>query len=201
MREPRGKFLAMTTCGWVIFALWLTLVGYWGLSAYAVRQSIGRWLWWREIAVRLGFFALVVVALQGAVVAHALPNPPQYVLGPSGLTGVIGVVLCVLGIGIAILARASLGQNWAMPMAHEPNPEVITNGPYAYVRHPIYGGMLLAMLGSAIGQSVLWLLPLIVYAPRFIRSARREERLLLEQFPQHYAAYMKRTKMLLPFVL
>jgi protein-S-isoprenylcysteine O-methyltransferase Ste14 len=191
----------MTTCGWVILALWLILVGWWCLSAYAVRRSIGRWVWWREIAVRLGFFALVVLALQVAVVGHALPNAPRYVLGTSGLTAVIGVVLCVLGIGIAILARASLGQNWATPSAHEHDPEVITSGPYAYVRHPIYGGMLLAMLGSAIAQSVLWLLPLIVYAPQFIRSARREERLLLEQSPQYYGAYMKRTKMLLPFVL
>jgi protein-S-isoprenylcysteine O-methyltransferase Ste14 len=57
------------------------------------------------------------------------------------------------------------------------------------------------MLGSAIGQSLLWLLPLIVYGPHFIHSARQEEKLLLEQFPQHYRAYMKQTKMLLPFVL
>jgi len=88
-----------------------------------------------------------------------------------------------------------------MPTSKQENPELVTTGPYALVRHPIYGGMLVAMLGSAIGQSVLWLLPLIVYAPSFIRSARREEKLLLEQFPERYRAYMQRTKMLLPFVL
>jgi protein-S-isoprenylcysteine O-methyltransferase Ste14 len=86
-------------------------------------------------------------------------------------------------------------------VAPEETAELVTTGPYAYVRHPIYSGMLLAMLGSAIGQSVLWLLPLSMYGPQFIFSARREERLLLEQFPERYGAYMKHTKMLLPFVL
>ncbi len=192
----------MTIYGWLIFALWLTLVAYWGLSAGAVKRRIGsRWIWWREIAVRLGFFALVVQALRLAVVGHTLPNARLYALSTSTLMGLIGFVFSGLGIGLAILARAYLGRNWGMPISNEQNPELVTTGPYAFVRHPIYTGMLLAMLGSAIGQSVFWLMPLIVYGPNFILSARREEKLLIEQFPQRYRAYMKRTKMLLPFVL
>jgi protein-S-isoprenylcysteine O-methyltransferase Ste14 len=69
------------------------------------------------------------------------------------------------------------------------------------VRHPFYCGLLLAMAGSAIGQSVFWFLPMLVYGPLFILTARREESSLLERFPDGYRAYMKRTKMLLPFVL
>lgn len=193
----------MTTYGWLIFTLWFTLVAYWSLSAGAAKRSGGsgsRWIWWREIAVRLGFFALVVLAVQIAGVGHALPTAQMYALNMGMLTGLIGFAFVALGIGLAILGRAYVGRNWAMPTANKGNPELVTTGPYAFVRHPIYGGMLLAMLGSAIGQSVLWLLPLIVYGPHFILSARREERLLIEQFPQHYRAYMKGTKMLLPFV-
>ena len=115
--------------------------------------------------------------------------------------GLIGFVFCVLGIGLAMLGRAYLDRNCGMPKSKNENAELVTTGPYALVRHPIYSGMLLAMLGSAIGQSVLWLLPLIVYGPHFILSARREETLLIEQCPERYRAYMKRTKMLLPFVL
>jgi protein-S-isoprenylcysteine O-methyltransferase Ste14 len=192
----------MTIYGWLIFALWLTLVAYWGLAASAVKRSIGsRWLWWREIAVRLGFFALVVLALQVAAVGHALPNERLYALNTSMLMGLIGFLFSALGIGLAMLARAYIGRNWPMPMSSKESPELVTTGPYALVRHPIYGGMLLAMLGSAMGQSVLWLLPLMVYGPFFIRSARREEKILIEQFPERYRAYMKQTKMLLPFVL
>ena len=192
----------MTIYGWLIFPLWLALVACWGLSAGAATRSSGRrWMWWREIAVRLGFFALLVLTLQVAVVGHALPNSLIYALNTSILMGLIGFMLSVLGIALAIAARVHLGGVRGMPLSNQENPELVTNGPYALVRHPIYGGMLLAMLGSAIGQSVLWLLPLIVYGPFFILSARREEKVLIEQFPELYRAYTKRTKMLLPFVL
>jgi protein-S-isoprenylcysteine O-methyltransferase Ste14 len=56
------------------------------------------------------------------------------------------------------------------------------------------------MIGSALAQCMLWLVPLIVYGPQFIRSARREEALLLEEFPERYPGYLRRTKMLVPFV-
>lgn len=77
----------------------------------------------------------------------------------------------------------------------------MTNGPYALVRHPLYGGLLLAMLGSALGQSVLWVLPLLVYWRGFVASARREERMLIAQYPDRYRDYMKRTRMFVPYVI
>ena len=191
----------MTIFGWLIFALWVVLVAYWGVAAGAAKRISGcRWIWWREIAVRLGFFAVVVLVLRVAVLGRALPHARLYALTPSVLTGLVGFVLCVLGIGLAIRARACLGRN-GLHVSSDATPELVTTGPYALVRHPIYGGMLLALLGSAIGQSALWLLPLVLYGPRFIRSARREERLLLERFPERYQAYRQRTRMLLPFVL
>ena len=190
----------MNIYGWLIFGLWLTLIAYWSLATVAVMRGIGRrWIWWREIAVRLGFFALVVLALRVAVIGHAFPNQGLFAFNSSMLMGLIGFVCSAFGIGLAILARAHLGRSW--PMSNGEDPTLITTGPYALVRHPLYGGLLLAMLGSAIGQSSLWLLPLIVYGSYFVRGARREEKLLIERYPERYPAYMKRTKMLLPFVL
>jgi protein-S-isoprenylcysteine O-methyltransferase Ste14 len=61
--------------------------------------------------------------------------------------------------------------------------------------------MLIAMLGSAIGESPFWSLPLVLFGIYFVYSARREEKLMMEQFPEQYRAYMKRTKMLVPFIL
>jgi len=193
---------AMTIYGLLIFALWLALVAYWSLATRAVMRRIGsRWLWWREIAIRLGFFALVVLLLQLGVLGQVLTNAGPYAHNSSALMGLVGFVCTALGTGLAIGARACLGRKGSATASGGENPELITTGPYALVRHPLYSGMLLAMLGSAIGQSVLWLLPLMVYGPYFIRGARREEKLLIEQFPDGYRAYMKRTKMLLPFVL
>jgi protein-S-isoprenylcysteine O-methyltransferase Ste14 len=186
-----------------ILALWVILIADWWLSARSVRQPAGlRWIWWREIAVRLGLFALVVQLLQIAV-GNPLPlaNSALYEPNSSLSLRLLGSVVCALGIGLAILARSFLARAGGVSIASKENPELVTTGPYAFVRHPLYGGMLLAMVGSAIGQSLLWLLPLIVYGPNFILSARREEKFLLERFPERYRAYMQRTKMLLPFVL
>ena len=182
----------MSVSGWLTCALWLTLVIYW-VQASSARGSGGlRWMWWREIALRLAFFAIVLLALRLAIIARALPQAPAYAFNTSLLTGLIGLVICALGIALAILGRAWLTRT---------HDGLVTTGPYAWVRHPIYAGMLLAMLGSAIAQSVLWVLPLMLYGPAFIRGARHEERRLSEQFPERYPAYMERTRMLLPFLL
>jgi protein-S-isoprenylcysteine O-methyltransferase Ste14 len=192
----------MTVYGWLISALWLALVTHWSLSSAASMRSIGsRWLWWREIAIRLGFFALVVATLQVAVQRHVLPNAAPYAFNSGMVTGLIGFVCAAFGVALIVLARICLGRIGDVPASGREQPELVTTGPYALVRHPLYGGMLLAILGSALGQSALWLLPLLVYGPYFILAARREEKRLIEQFPDRYRAYMKRTKMLLPFVL
>ena len=110
-----------------------------------------------------------------------------------------GVALCALG--VAIWAQTYIGRNWGMPMSRKEDPELVSGGPYAYVRHPIYSGMLLAMLRSAIGGTVVWFIPLVLCAVYFVYSARNEESLMLEQFPEQYAVYMRRIKMPLPFLL
>jgi protein-S-isoprenylcysteine O-methyltransferase Ste14 len=62
-------------------------------------------------------------------------------------------------------------------------------------------GIMLAMLGTAIGASVFWIVPLILFGGYFVYCARREEEIMIAQFPEQYPAYMRRTRMLLPLVL
>ncbi len=64
-----------------------------------------------------------------------------------------------------------------------------------------HSGLILAMLGAAVGLNIVFVLLLIVLVPYFIYSARREEEFMCEQFGETYRAYMRRTKMLVPFVL
>ena len=99
---------------------------------------------------------------------------------------------------MAISARWYLGRNWGMPMSRKEHPELVTGGPYACKRRPIYTGLILAMLGSAIGITIIWALVLVPVGGYFIYSARREEALMLQQFPEQYAAYRARTGMLVP---
>ena len=69
------------------------------------------------------------------------------------------------------------------------------------MRHPIYTGILIATLGSAIGTSSFGLIPFVLLGIYFVYSARKEEKLMMAQFPEQYPQYMSRTKMLVPFVL
>jgi protein-S-isoprenylcysteine O-methyltransferase Ste14 len=77
----------------------------------------------------------------------------------------------------------------------------VTSGPYRLVRHPIYSGILVAGLGTAVALSWLWLAVFALAGIYFVYSASVEERYLAEQFPQQYPAYRRSTKMLVPFVL
>jgi protein-S-isoprenylcysteine O-methyltransferase Ste14 len=184
--------------GSLFAALWLIFVAYWAVMGVGAKKNIGA-RWRTEVGLRVGIVVLIVLALRLPVFRQALRNAHAYAASAS--MGVIGVALCALGIGLAIWARAYLGRNWGMPMSRKENPELVTSGPYAYVRHPIYTGMLIAMLGSAIGESPFWSLPLALFGLYFLYSARKEEQLMIEQFPEQYPAYMARTKMLVPFLL
>jgi len=190
----------MTVYSSLFAALWLIFIAYWAVMAVGAKKSI-RAHWRTEAGLRVAIVVLILLALRLPVFRQAIRNAHAYAAGASMLMGVVGVALCALGIGLAIWARAYLGRNWGMPMSRKQNPELVTNGPYAYVRHPIYSGMLVAMLGSAIGESAFWSLPLVLFGLYFVYSARKEEKLMIEQFPQQYPEYMSRTKMLVPFVL
>jgi protein-S-isoprenylcysteine O-methyltransferase Ste14 len=125
----------------------------------------------------------------------------QYTYHPTDLMGTIGVILTALGVSIAIWARMHLASNWGMPMSIKENPDLVTTGPYAYVRHPIYTGVLLAILGSAFVAGLIWSVVLLVGAMYFIYAATQEEKLMLNEFPEKYPTYEARTKMLIPFIL
>lgn len=185
---------------WIILALWLVFIAYWAIAALGAKRSVGGTIWWRHLAVRLAAAVLIIIAVQVPTIRHALQAALRE-YPRNMLVQAIGTLLAGLGIGFAIAARVYIGRNWGMPMSRKEDPELVSGGPYAIVRHPIYAGILLVLLGSAIGYGLVWLLPLLLSAPYCIYSARREEALMSEQFPEQYPAYMQRTKMLLPFVL
>jgi protein-S-isoprenylcysteine O-methyltransferase Ste14 len=76
----------------------------------------------------------------------------------------------------------------------------VTTGPYRRVRHPIYTGLIVALLGTAVATTLFGLIAVAVLGGFFIYSATREEAYLAEQFPDTYPAYKRSTKMLIPFV-
>ena len=76
----------------------------------------------------------------------------------------------------------------------------MTTGPYRTVRHPIYSGIILAMVGTAIAVNWYWLIGVGLAMLFFVYSAYKEEGYMASLFPDTYPAYKRSTKMLIPFV-
>jgi protein-S-isoprenylcysteine O-methyltransferase Ste14 len=189
----------MTIYRWLIVALWLGITAYWALSAIGVKRTVGAAAPWKELGLRLLVVALVLFILAVPPLRHRF-RELQADQTQSALLGLIGVALCAAGAALMVAARVHLGRNWGMPISCKEDPELITSGPYAHVRHPIYGGIIIAMLGTTIGATVFWAVPFVLFSLYFVYAARREENIMITQFPEQYPAYMRRTRMLLPFV-
>jgi protein-S-isoprenylcysteine O-methyltransferase Ste14 len=119
----------------------------------------------------------------------------------SNFGGMGGLSLVLLGIAFSIWARLQLGGNWSSAVTVKEGHTLILRGPYALVRHPIYAGLLLAMLGVAlIVGEVRGLLGVGVLFLSLWLKSRMEERFMLEQFGANYSSYQQHVKALIPYV-
>jgi protein-S-isoprenylcysteine O-methyltransferase Ste14 len=119
----------------------------------------------------------------------------------SAITGSIGLLLVLVGIAFSIWARLYLGGNWSAAAAVKQDHTLIRQGPYMIVRHPIYSGLLLALLGVAvIVGEVRCLLGVGILFLSFWLKSRMEERFMLEQFGAQYSLYQQQVKALIPHV-
>ena len=176
----------------LIFAIgWAAFWIYWLVAAFSMKR--GRVAWSRELRIRAVIAVLAILLIRlGAFRDHGLNSDP--------LRAGVGLVLFADGLAFAIWARLHIGRNWGSPMSQKTETELVTSGPYRRVRHPIYSGILIATIGTAVALSWAWLIAVALAGIYFVYSAIVEERNLTEQFPDTYPAYKDSTKMLLPFV-
>ncbi len=180
-----------------IIALWVGLGATWVFMAMGLTPSVparGRAALRLTRRIAMVLLVLLLVDRHGARMIAATA-------GSSTAIGALGVAICALGVAVAVQARVVLGRNWGIPMSRRVDPELVTSGPYRFVRHPIYSGILLAMVGSALATGPIWIGALVLSGSYFLYSAGREEAFMLERFPEQYPPYRRRTKMLIPFVL
>ena len=171
--------------GWAAF--WL----YWLVAAFSMKR--GRVPWSRELRIRALIAVVVILLIRlGAFRGHGLNTDPWR----AG----IGLVLFAVGLAFAIWARVHIGRNWGIPMTQKDEPELVTSGPYHLVRHPIYSGILVAGVGTAVALSWVALIVVALAGVYFLYSARVEERYLAGQFLDIYPVYKRSTKMLVPFI-
>lgn len=113
-----------------------------------------------------------------------------------------GAWLTVAGVAFAVWARFAIGQNWSARVTIKQDHELVRRGPYALVRHPIYSGILLAIVGTALAvDESRGLIAIALVATGFWLKLRTEESFMLQQFGDKYRTYQHDVKALIPFVL
>jgi protein-S-isoprenylcysteine O-methyltransferase Ste14 len=175
-----------------ILVVWVAFWVYWLAAAIGVKTGQARW--GRYAAVRVALVLLVLLVLRLPALRDRTATNNAWLQG-------IGIAVFLLGLALAIWARLYLGRNWGTPMSQKADPELVTTGPYRFIRHPIYSGIILGMVGSAIAVSPYWLVPVAVFGAYFLYSAFMEERFMASAFPGSYPEYKRSTKMIIPFIL
>jgi protein-S-isoprenylcysteine O-methyltransferase Ste14 len=179
-----------------IHALWILFGVYWLVSAFKRKKTKQRENWGQ----RLRYVLPLVVA------SYLLSRPEAHYgwLGArfvpaSDAVGWVGVLLTAAGVAIAFWARWHLGTNWSGVVTLKEGHELIRTGPYRTIRHPIYTGILLALLGTAVNLGeVRGLLALAIAWLSFYIKARREESFLTQEFGPGFAEHRRQTGMFLP---
>jgi len=183
----------------IISACWILFAVIWLLAAFATKQSV-----YRES--RLQRMRYVIPLLLGGFLlakGHRLCDPLNHRVIPHvEALAWTGVVLCIAGFAFCIWARFTLGRNWSGVVTLKRGHELISDGPYALVRHPIYTGLLTMFVATVIvlGHVAGIIAMPFVFVSLWIKL-RDEEKLMLKQFSNEYAAYQQRVKRIIPFIL
>ena len=182
----------ITLIGWVVLFI------YWFVNAQEVKAAVqkqtqaSRYIYLFFLA--LGFSIIYFPFFGWGLLSYQI-------IPSNDITGVIGIMVSFSGIAFAIWARKTLGKNWSGEVTLKEGHELIQTGPYRIVRHPIYTGFEIALLGAAItaGQAKGLLGLAIIFLNHYFKT-RMEEEIMYSQFPTQYPEYVKRVKRLVPFI-
>ena len=173
--------------GRAIPALWLSWVALWVAWSRGTKAAVRRESRGSQLSYNLPLLA-------GA----GLLATPAYG-GGSAIRRSVGAAGVAAGLGFAVSARAHIGRNWSGTVTLKQGHELIRTGPYRLVRHPIYAGMSLALLSTALARGDRrGFAALALFGVSFLRKMRVEERFMAERFPGEYPDYKAQTPALVP---
>jgi protein-S-isoprenylcysteine O-methyltransferase Ste14 len=114
---------------------------------------------------------------------------------------VAGFLAVLVGVVFSVWARLMLGDNWSNRVTVKENHTLVRSGPYRIVRHPIYSGILLGMLGSALQRAgIRCFVGVLICGFSFWLKTRVEERFMVQSFGEEYLQYRHKVKALAPFI-
>ena len=183
---------------WTIPALWIAWLLYWWIAARGAKanrrreDALSRALHF----VPLGLAAWLIAAPRVPIAILNAPIVPRTIALFAG-----GVILTAAGLAFSVWARVHLAGNWSGSVTLKQDHTLVRDGPYRYVRHPIYTGLLLALVGSAIARDE-WrgVLAVALAFAALWRKLGLEERWLTEIFGNEYVRYRREVRALIPFV-
>lgn len=171
----------------VIFSL------YWEIQAKNSAPAVSS----ESKASRAVHVVLTNIAL--LLIIAPIPSLSRQLLPGALIVKLIGLALECAGLALAIWARRVLGRNWSGEITIKEDHELIRNGPYATVRHPIYSALLTMYVGIAIVSGQLHaLIGLLVGILAYLRKTRMEETNLVNAFGTRYVQYREETWAIVP---
>lgn len=181
----------------IIPALWVVWLVYWWLSARDVKRTTRP----EPLASKLAHRAPLMIGVLCFAAPRWLPRPLTARFVPSGLFfPTVGTLMLALGLGFSVWARRHLGRNWSAQVVVKEDHALIRTGPYRRVRHPIYTGILFAMLGMALAigewRALLGFAGMVL---SFRIKSRHEEARMRETFAE-YGEYERHTAALIPYL-
>jgi protein-S-isoprenylcysteine O-methyltransferase Ste14 len=186
---------AIAICGY----LWMAWVVIWTLWAFQSKQTRQR----ESLGSRMSYTMVLWVSM---VLMFFSKNLSGWwhsgVLAYAAWMGWAGVAITVLGFVITFWARFTLGGNWSSNVTIKVEHELVRSGPYRWVRHPIYTGMIVALAGTAVARDQ-WrgVVAVALMWVAFTIKRMKEEQFMRQTFGAHYLEYSQTTGAIFPLLL
>lgn len=184
--------MAMLICEYLWVAFFVVWV-IWGFKTKATQHREG-------LSSRLSYTILTVA---GYFLMFSGDVPREYLRArlftPTIWTDAFGIAITVAGIAFAIWARIYLGGNWSSDVTVKVDHQLVRSGPYRFVRHPIYTGLITALIGTGLARDQVRgaIAVVLAYAGFKIKSLI-EERTMTSTFGEQYGEYSRSTGAIVP---
>jgi len=184
---------------WIGYA-WLAFIVLWFLAGIASKRSVRtQTSSSRLFQVVLIFIGAMIFNLNrwfvsGWPTLRIIPRETPFILG--------GAIITIAGMLFCVWARAILGTNWSARVTIKANHELVRQGPYQIVRHPIYTGLLIGLLGTAFVYGFAGcFVGVLVIGFAFWLKSQTEEQFMVQQFGDQYLQYRQQVRALIPYIL
>ena len=177
----------------------VVLAGIWRGTRRSVGATAGKYAGWLR---SLPFYLLATLLFVGAGLLLWRPLPFEFAPPVRSIVLAAGALLYFPGLALVLWGRLALGKMYFVSTSQAvqlfAGHELVTRGPFAIVRHPMYLGLILAALGGLLLYQTWAMLVFSLLAPLVLRRARREEKLLAAAFGKQWQDYCDRVPAFLP---